>query len=71
VFDGDGYDSASQSFRANPRTNTLPNPQCATASDVCYNPTLPVGPNNVVGYYYQNYTRTLPRTWGVELQIHF
>src|SRR5690606_8378535 len=24
VFDGDGYDSASQSFRANPRTNTTP-----------------------------------------------
>lgn len=71
VFDGDGYDSASQSFRANPRTNTTPAPQCTTASDVCYNPTLPVGPNNVVGYYYQNFTRTLPRTWGVELQIHF
>jgi len=71
VFDGDGYDSASQSFRANPRTNTMPSPQCTTASDVCYNPNLPVGASNVVGYYYQNYTRTLPRTWGVELQIHF
>jgi iron complex outermembrane receptor protein len=71
VFDQNGYDSASTSFRANPRTNTTPSPQCTTASDVCYNPTLPVGPNNVVGYYYQTYTRTLPQTWGVELQIHF
>jgi iron complex outermembrane receptor protein len=71
VFDGAGYDSASQSFRANPRTNTTPTPQCTVASDVCYNPTLPVGPNNVVGYYYQNLTKTLPRTWGVELQIRF
>ncbi len=71
VFDQNGYDSASTSFRSNPRTNTTPAPQCTTASDVCYDPTLPVGPNNVVGYYYQNYTRTLPQTWGVELQIHF
>jgi hypothetical protein len=49
----------------------LPAAQCTTASTVCYNPTLPVGPNNVVGYYYENFTRTLPRTWGVELQVHF
>ncbi|OYX46779.1 MAG: hypothetical protein B7Y90_14515 [Alphaproteobacteria bacterium 32-64-14] len=71
VFDQNGYDSASTSFRANPRTNTTPSPQCTTASTVCYNPLQPVGPANVVGYYYQNYTRTLPQTWGVELQIHF
>ncbi len=71
VFDQNGYDSASTSFRSNPRTNTTPAPQCTVASTVCYNPALPVGPANVVGYYYQNYTRTLPQTWGVELQIHF
>jgi iron complex outermembrane receptor protein len=71
AFDQDGYDSVSQSFRSNPRTNTLPLAQCPAASPFCYNPTQPVGPNNVVGYYYQNYTKTLPRTWGVELQIHF
>ena len=71
VFDQAGFDSVGNSFRSNPRTNTLPTAQCTTASTVCYNPTLPVGPNNVVGYYYQNFTRTLPRTWGVELQVHF
>lgn len=71
VFDQDGFDSASTGFRANPRTNTTPLPQCTTASAFCYNPLQPVGANNVVGYYYDNRTKTLPRTWGLELQIHF
>jgi len=71
AFDSDGFYQASTSFRANPRTNTTPLPQCTTPSAFCYNPAQPVGPNNTVGYYYDNFTRTLPRTYGVELQIHF
>jgi iron complex outermembrane recepter protein len=71
LLDQEGYDSVSAAFRANPRTNTLPLAQCTTASAFCYNPSLPVGPNNVVGYTYQNFTRTLPRTYGVEVQFHF
>ncbi len=72
AFDQKGYDSVTTTFRANPVTNAVaPAVPCAAASAACYNPTLPVSGTNLPGIYFQNFTQTLPRTWGVELQFHF
>jgi iron complex outermembrane receptor protein len=73
AFDQDGFDSVSASYRANPTTVAVaPNPPgCSTASATCYNPSLPVSATNVPGILYQNFTKTQPRTMGVEVQFRF
>ncbi len=67
AFDEVGYDSVSSTLRTNP---TVGSAGCVTGV-TCFNPAQPVSATNVPGAYYQNFTQTQPRTWGVELQVHF
>jgi iron complex outermembrane receptor protein len=67
LFDEVGYDSVSSSLRTNPNVGTA---GCVTGVQ-CFDPSQPVSSTNVPGVYFQNFTQTQPRTWGVELQVHF
>ncbi len=67
VFDQDGYDSLTTSYRANPEAGTA----ACTPFATCFDPTQNVSATNVSGNYYKNFILRAPRMWGVELQVHF